>query len=354
MTKVVVGSIPDKISYVYSKSINVKYGCVWDIDYFDDNGLSQKVTPAFPVESGDEKALKKAIEWASDGKKSHIIKEIDNKDITDIKVISVETRGNGGRAYKAIVDGFYVDLREDVMMDTLLQLGIKPGGVLNGTFVWAKIGPHMKIVRVGSELHRLIKEYEKSQTIKPIAKNELEVGGIYENRKKNRFIFLGYINTVRFSYQKPEGGYYLSHNQQKDNVDFNFTQTPIKKGFLFKEIYSYEAVEKAAPEAIKDFKSRTDFKYSISFAKSHSLINKIDQIKLPDNIITQLRNSSLAEIKDKILEYLGKKQPRNNYARIDAANLKEHIAYQSEFLNLFEYGKDPVEVFDVTKYINFS
>jgi hypothetical protein len=78
-----------------------------------------------------------------------------NNPITNIRVAGLETRGNGGRAYKVVIDDlYYFDLREDVLLEAMIECGINKGGILNGEYIWVKIRSHMKLIRVGSPLHK--------------------------------------------------------------------------------------------------------------------------------------------------------------------------------------------------------
>lgn len=354
MSKVAVGSIPEKICYVYSNKQEVAVGCAWDISWYDnDDGpktVKETVTPAFPTEDGDSKSLTRAKEWAersyyNEKKRVSQTEVVENVPVNNVRILSLEERGNGGRAYKAIIHNYYVDLREDVLMDTVLKVGIEPGGILKGEYVWAKMGSQMKLVRIGSELHRLIMEFESKKDIKPVGKGDLEVGGVYQDRKKNRAIFIGYVNTTGFKEEK-KPDYYDRANKKPT---FNYETTTIKKGLLFYEIYNFETVEKSVKEmTTKD----SDYQYKI--VKSHSYIEKVGQVQLTDGLIERLRSKALKQVKDHILEFTGHKDPKKNVQRIDDWYLTETIAYHSKHLNLHPYGSQPVEIFDVKKYLLFS
>ena len=361
MSKVAVGSIPEKITYVFSDQQEVAVGCEWDISWYDNEDedapktVKQKVTPAFPVDSKDDKTMKRAIDWATqDGwdyttnkrkVKKHDTKEVKNHPLSNVKVLSLEERGNGGRAYKALIDNFYVDLREDVLMDTLIQAGVEPGGLLKGEYVWAKMGSQMKLVRVGSELHRLIVEFDSKKDIKPVGKGDLEIGGVYQDRKKNKAIFVGYVNTVVFKSKSDKPSY--QHYDEK--VTFDFIHNPIKKAMLFYETFSLETLE----TSLQEMKSiGRDHYYKIK--KSHTYIEKVGNVKIPDDIVEFLRNKAAKEAKEKILEYTGHKELQKDYQRIDGYYLEEYIAYVSDHLNLYPYNGKEVEPFDVKKLLLFS
>jgi hypothetical protein len=56
-----------------------------------------------------------------------------------IRVFTLEHRAEGGRAYKVVTeDGYYFDMREGVLLDTLVHCGCEADGTLGGEFVSAR------------------------------------------------------------------------------------------------------------------------------------------------------------------------------------------------------------------------
>lgn len=356
MSKIAIGSIPEKIIYVYSIEKEVKVGCQWDIsicDTEDHKNITQKVTPVFPIELGNEKSLNTAINWATQGGwdyknnkpnvKDYFVIELDNTPIKNIKVLSIEERGNGCGIYKVLIDKYYADLREDVMMDTLLQVGVAPGGILQGEYIWAKFGSQLKLIRIGSEIYRLINEFEARSTIKHIEKKDFEVGGVYRDKKKRTAIFIGYVNTIKY---KDEACLKIN---VVENAKFIYEQTVIKKGMLFYEVYDFEGIDKA----VKEITTKDNY-HQFKLKKSHTYIEKIKNVDLPNDIINKLRNKAVSEIKNSILEYTGYKNPKHNYSKINDFGLSSNISYTSEYLNMYPYDGTPIEPFDVKKFLIFS
>lgn len=361
MSKVAVGSIPKKITYVSAAQREVAVGCKWDISWSSNEDditktVKQKVLPTFPVDSEDNNTMQRALSWAKDGGWDHenkvriinepSIKEVDNNPISNVRVLSLEQRGQGGRAYKALIDDLYVDLREDVLMDTLLQSGVDVGGVLKGEYVWAKMTSNMKLVRVGSELHRLIVEFDSKKDIKPVSKNDLEVGGVYQDRKKNKAIFIGYVNTVAYISLSNKQAW----QRYGEKPTFDFKESKIKKAMLFYDLYNFEKMEKQ----IQSLQDQSYQVYRFKIKKSHTYIEKVDQINISVDIIGFIRNSACSKIKDQILEYTGHRHPKINHRRIDGITLEENITSDSMNLNLYPYNGKEVEPFDVKKFLLFS
>lgn len=355
MSKVAVGSIPEKISYVYSDEQEVAVGCAWDISWYEsDDGpktVKEKVTPAFPADEADEKMLKRAHQWAEQDyygqkKKTSKTTVVDNKPIKNVRLLSLEERGQGGRAYKAVIDNFYVDFREDVLMDTLLKAGVKEGGVLQGEYVWAKMGSQMKLVRIGSELHRLIVEFDSKKDIKPVGKGDLEIGGVYQDRKKNKAIFVGYVNTVVFKEKSGKDRWAKRNSGEK--VDFEFKKSAKRKAMLFYHVYDHKGIENSVKKMLS-----YDNSYHYKIQNSHTYIEKINNVEIPIDVVDKLRNKTRSEMKQDILEYLGKKEPKMGYAKMGDYDLESRLESRSDYLNLFPYGTD-VDEFDVKKFLVFS
>lgn len=356
---VVVGSIPDKVCYVHCGLKEVPIGCMWDIEYGPEaKTIKESVLPTFPADNSDEKMKSTAINWAKSNYRYNNInvntipdpdKDIVNNDsITGIKVLSVEHRGNNGRAYKALIGKYYVDLREDVVMDTMLQSGVNAGGVLNGEFVWAKCGSQMKLVRVGSELHRIIVEYDSKKNIKLISKNQLEVGTIYQTRKKQQALFLGCVDTIELRNLHNDTSVGTLYSYQKDynsNKYLEFTETKLTKQMLFLDIYDFNSLESNLEPLIKVNKSDYHH-YYFNMRKSHTYIEKVKSIELDADVLEMIRSNCLNKVKLDVLKFI------NN--SMNAYNLSHIITSYSKFINMSLHKTKPKEVFDLKKYLIFS
>jgi len=350
-TKIAIGSIPEKICYVFSDEQEVFIGCEWDIDYSEKAAPNKaKVLPAFPVDENDVSGKSKATSWAershynSKDKKTAQYDTVDNKPISGVKVFSLEHRGQSGRAYKAVIGKYYVDLREDVLMDTMLQAGVDKGGVLLGEYVWAKMRSNMKLVRVGSEIHRLIVEFDSKKDLKPFNKNDLEVGGVYRTRQMDHAIFIGYINTTIFHTKHGRNSW-----DKNKKVDFDFNHKVIKKAMLFYNIYDIKNIA----SDVDKIKSVDNKDYFIIKA-THTYIEKIDNIDLPEDIIESVRQRTMKEAKKTILEYTGHIPPKQHFLKADEHVLEDTIVSHSNNLNMYKYGDKPVDLFDVKKFLLFS
>ena len=187
-----IGSIPEKLIYIYSKSTCID---------------GELVHPTFIADANKSETIETGVNWAEikewDKKNSDVSVsklEVNNEPVSKVRISSLEKRGRGGRAYKVIVtlpnksESFYVDLREDVLMDTILEKGIDKKGILKGDFIWARVNTDMKLIRIGSKLHEEMIQSTKLNSVK-ISKSKLEVGGVYSNKHHTK-VYLGEFTTV--------------------------------------------------------------------------------------------------------------------------------------------------------------
>ena len=223
---------------------------------------SYPVREVFPVEGG--KDLTTAKSWATghhwQNKNNYIpeIIETDNVPISDVRVVTLEHRGNGGRAYKVIINGFmYADIREDVIIDTMLNCGIEKGAILNGQFIWAKNKTQMKLIRVGSALYKQFSKNVDTSKAVDIPKSSVVPGGVYEMKSGSVLIYFGKFETYKF---KHDGEYrhsyptyaYDIYNGRfvKEFVHVFLRQDALKK--LNTDLYSWEIeLKRDIPKFIK-------------------------------------------------------------------------------------------------------
>jgi len=114
-----------------------------------------------------------------------------------LRLVSLEHRGQGGRAYKVVTEtGYIYDFREDALMDVLTTVGVSPKGHLNGEFVWASIGAQMKLILVGGKIWKSFQKDKARQETKKIDNKDLEVGCVYETKNGGKTLFLGWGHTA--------------------------------------------------------------------------------------------------------------------------------------------------------------
>lgn len=277
-----IGNIPDKVVFINRKPQQIDWE--WDDFKRENVKVGPTVVPLFVADPLKPKTVETGLSWAKDrwwsGKDTtteHIPTqlEVENNPI-QIKIISLETRSQGGRAYKVMFgeNNYYVDLREDVLLDCILECKIEQG-VPDCEFVWGKVGSQMKLVRVGSELHeQLIQTTEDGKKAK-IKKSDLEVGGVYRNKKGEYQIYLGEFWV--FDYQvKPNQDYYYGNGNPRETIS--------DMGFVARQVW-YEVSKWKSNRSdsfnIKDVE--WDTYYSLKMVKMVNVIEKVAQYDIPSD-----------------------------------------------------------------------
>lgn len=184
-------------------------------------------TPSFYTNKDSASMQETAKSWADKEKGEELI----NNPFSNVKIVGLEQRNEGGRAYKVLIDDlYYVDLREDVLMDVIFAEGIQGGGELNGKFLWAQKGSQMRLILKDSEEYYEALDYGNKRNQVKIKNDDLEVGGVYESLRGDKHIYLGRANTQEIKEYK------LSYNR----LDIELKET--KNYLIFHNISQYLAV----------------------------------------------------------------------------------------------------------------
>lgn len=278
---------------------------------------------AYPVDP--DSSQDNAKNWATENpyhlrvkgliNKKPLLFTIDNSELENIFITSLEKRGNGGRAYKVILqhngENFLIDLREDTLMDVINNTGIEAGGKLNGSFCFVKKGSQLNLAREGSEFYKfaLATDERNKRAPKKIPNKDLKPGYIYESADgKTKKVFLGFIYTITVS----EGEVCLLRK--------NYIEHPPVKQLLFYDISyfndNYEgsaiAFNNGHIDGLRIIEKKYDIdlqmhinstntiedlnNYYIDIKKTHSL--KIEGKKLLDTVIIEDIVSKLQRISE--------------------------------------------------------
>lgn len=144
--------------------------------------------------------------------------ETDNVPLKNVQILSLEKRSEGGRAYKVLIGNRVFDLREDVLLDVLLNAKVE-NGLIDAEFIWCRVGSQMKLVRVGSELHKQMEESVKL-TAELSTPKELVYGGIYRTKTKT-LLYLGKHRSV--SAEETRMGYTGRYNSRGE-IEYNIIE----------------------------------------------------------------------------------------------------------------------------------
>lgn len=211
-------NIPATLKYVRQKATEVHQAADTS-----NSGKYRKrmVRPTFVVDAANPKTLATATAWASgyQGKDNYDIIEVPNDPIEAVEIIGLDHRGRGGRAWKVLIsNAYYVDLREDVFLECLVNGPGVEDGMLKGPFIWASSGNGLKLTRHNSRDHKKAVVMQERSPCR-VKKSELVVGGIYETVAGTQGTFLGYVDfesvvdqggwekpgSLNYPYNQPSG-----------------------------------------------------------------------------------------------------------------------------------------------------
>lgn len=330
------GNIPEKIVYVYSSLEEVTIGCDWEYQ-------QQKIDvyPSFIVDASKANTMKTAEIWATRRINYRNVKKAigltkddkNNKPIKNLRLIRLDIRSEGGRAYKVVIDGkYYVDLREDVLMDVLLRDKVD-NGILSGEYIWARHGTQMKLVRVGSDLHSALITSTNRDKLGKIPNAKFEVGGVYATKRGDTAVFLGYVSTTQVFF---------------DSKTQSAEKKKLRKGMLFYEFRYGEDIPKEFTTTGMRWKNTIDRSpLDFTIRVNHVFREKITNIPIKFDVIKWVREGSRRIIKESICD-LNKKGSRSTISDIYC-----HFEITSDLSNMYEFGSKPIEVFDIKKFLIF-
>jgi len=250
-----------------------------------------EVIPVFIVPADSDRFIKTAKKWQTGS--SFII---ENEPISNLRIVGLDKRIGGGRAYKVIYPPNYlVDLREDVLLDIIYNCGIDIGGKINGDFVWFLNHSQMKLIRTNSQLYNSFKSNYHGLSI--ILNKDLKVGSIYCSKTGSPQLFLGFISTLFFTPHwvinrlDRTGTIYRSSLKQKKLLLW-FSIKELKKASSligkFNKFISWDTSER--------------FSHRIILSSNHSMVKELDSINLSDDIIYFTRDILRNEIRNSIIE----------------------------------------------------
>jgi len=241
------------------------------------DGETYMVTPAYPVdEKADKKVIENARKWSNErtfrnGSYLNIPgKEeiVENKEFTNIRIIELDIRGQGGRAFKILLNNkYYFDMRENDLLEIIGKHGIKAGGLLVGKYRLIKNGSQLRIVNIESKLYNEILKSNEENKLKPISLKNLVPGEIYKERNGVKSIYLGRVTELKIDIKYKYDYHKREYILKKINVTKNKT--------LWLDIYTSELSKKGLKECFKDINNE-----KLKFRTSHKFIKKIGQTDL--------------------------------------------------------------------------
>jgi hypothetical protein len=262
---------------------------------------------------------------------------VPNEPIAGIRLVDLEYRGNGGRAYKVVLPcGYYVDLREDILLELARSVGISEGGILNGEYIWIRMPGGMKLVRIGSSYYeniiKMVKKEEENKEKKLLSKTKLQVGNVYRVGR-SYYVFLGFVSTI---------------GAKKARGSANTTYIKHNKACLWYNCYAgtTNVLQSIQADLTSQYKTNTHYtEIKTSMIKA---VDLVDQITIPTDVVEGARQATLADIQKDIANYTSNPKTASTswygYSSYDSQEyrhkrLVETIEYHLEKALMVPYGE---------------
>lgn len=242
--KTKIGRIPESITNYYSQNEVIKRS--WDDLPESIQAENITVFPAFPSDTGNPKSLDSGKRWAENRSRNRMFNYQTGKweDCDKMPVISdtqpnlpkggyrlvnFEIRSEGGRAWKVISkEGYYFDLREDILLDIMVAVGISEGGYIPCDLIWARIGSQMKLIRVGSELYDAIRNFQEHAAKKKLSVKDLVPGTVYVYPRGTMKIFIANTRSLRFKHNGTWEKYEITNQLWYDFPKFRLPEINVE------------------------------------------------------------------------------------------------------------------------------
>lgn len=309
-----LGSIPQKLTLFARPEEAV----TWRWADVEGGEMSHEVRPVYISDSANKKTCETGLAWANQpggyweaGKDTpygkyvrikpapEVFADIPNVEISNLRIITLEIRDKGGRAYKCMADigpvkNAYFDMREDVLLDCMFQQGIVPGGICIGPFIFARVDTQMKPIRVDSLLFEKMVEATAFNKLKALSVKDYKIGDVFEDKGGNQFIFIGtgFTRTVEifksyayFPYYNPDG---LILKEGEVLIPIVGTYPGRSEGYraggMSESEPCYIFLEKFYYDRKKEY-IKPEYKYGLKVVKKPSFREKVGKVSVSQEII---------------------------------------------------------------------
>jgi len=286
-------NIPTELKYVRRKAVSVSQ---WWNKTAGQADKQRMVRPTFVVDSINEKTLATAETWAGGYQKdqtAYDITVLPNNPIESVELIDLDRRGRGGRAWKVLIDGaYYVDMREDVLLESLVNgPGVQDGMIL-GPFIWASAGQGLKLTRMESGDHKRAENLQKLSKA-TIKKKDLVVGGVYANASDSRYTFLGYADVDHLT----EHGNWIERSSYIGA--YKHRAMPYNPSFNLKTDKRVQVWSSSPWSTVlnPDSYTKRNLSYYVSFTPNRKVCELVETVDVGDPLVT-LRELQLQALRE--------------------------------------------------------
>lgn len=348
------GNIPEVVKIIIGKTRKI---------HFSWNHIDKKYNKDFALNGGPFEGKGCGV-VLPDGKYANDenVTVFENKPMSGIRLVGRSYHGNVPDQFLVLLpNGLLVEMETDSFMEVMLNEGIKPGGILPGEWIWARVPGTMKLVRLGTGFHQALLDYENRESVPLYSVKEMNVGRAYKNAEGNVAIFLGFINTLTMHLRvhpedkektKRSRRYRYNSDEQQVRYDVSFNKAELAT--LWCQSWYTSDLEKYRNEITKFISDKKP--YYIKAIKKHNYIEELDVAKfaVPDDIIMQTRNnaehSMIEQLKRvahnesrKLLGYSMHKQTDINlHSYTPTYEAAKSVRQYATMVNMVPFGVEPI------------
>lgn len=306
------GSIPKEVRYWYCED-NDRYSKAPTKDDFQVSwdGLyrAEKYNEDFK-ETGVVRQTAEVLNVGRKAPEEGKVITVPNNVLTNLQVVGMSShRSIDDQVAVLLPNGFVVELGRDSFMEAILNEGVQKGGYLTGQWVWAKVPGGMKLIRLGTGIHRAILDYQKRDSKARLDVKTMVPGQLYKTSDNKYAIFCGFINTQTIRVRQHPAdkeltaGRRYNRNDRNPAVRFDVQFNPAKLATLWYDGWRIDenTEQKELQHIVTEMLDRHSC-YSFKAIKKHQYVEHVPDLKadVPDDVIMQIRNKAIEEMESQI------------------------------------------------------
>jgi hypothetical protein len=330
-------SIPEKITIVTAANAEVVIGAQSPYYAVNHAQTRAEVLPAIAIASTEKKIFKRAKKeilniYSTIPKTRRAVStvEIDNITIRNPPLLGALSEIHPSD-FHIEHQGYLLSMKKDVFMEALIAEGVS-NGILMGEYIFATINSDdLKLIRIGSPLHKLVIASHQRQTNPKIPITDMKPGEVFVTKKGVRAVFLGLGKTKRATLV---------------GTDFEFSHYPIKQVGVF-----YNLGQTDSPNTVNRLRNSA-WVFKTSIEKTSSFVEKIGFVELKPNLIEKIQLATKDKIIAGLFEYAGIGNVPS-LIRLDQREFLRMYIESAKELYLSEISAPEIEIMDIRSTLLF-
>lgn len=308
---------------------------------------SKKLKKETNIQAFTSEGIKKDLEA-----KTRIIL-VQNAEFTNVKIASLYLYSECAYIGE-LPNGLHVPLGAEIVMSAIASNNHK-GNLLTGSYTFARINKHHKLVEIGSPPHKIALEADRRRNQPTIDTKELEVGQVYSSPGGAAAVFLGYVSTIsmrltdnsHFDKNKENGWVFAPPFYS--HTDYEIKVKKVKLATLWVDLMKYQLTDEFAADATSRL-GVVDYS-TVRLRKRHSFIEKTGNLKkcnIDLQIVQNCKLNAIARLNRQFTFISKNRRPKKT--KKEAFSNVESILDFSNLANMTVFGMEP-EIHEAYDYL---